>query len=93
MPMDRQAKLRSWGYYVALLGLAVALVSIVPGLFGKSDFPWTLFIGSFIYLHGAFMVMFGSRGADPKKTMSSLRLVRLGFVGIVAVLIWQTLAQ
>lgn len=91
--MDRWAKLRKAGYIVAVVGLATALVSIIPGVFGKDQFPWTLMLGSFIYLHGSFMVLFGSRGVDPKRTMGPLRFVRLGFVVIVLVMIMQIFNQ
>jgi hypothetical protein len=89
--MDKWAKMRQLGYWLAIAGLIVALVSIVPGVFGKDQFPWTLLVGSFIYLHGSFLVLFGSRGVDPKKTMGVLRFVRLGFVVIFVVLIMQVL--
>ena len=86
------AKLRKAGYALALLGFAIALVCLVPGLFGKEEFPWPILVGSFIYLNGAFLVMFSTRGKDARKALGSLRFVRLGFVAVFAVLVWKILA-
>lgn len=90
--MDKREKMRKVGYALALLGFAVALVSIVPGVFGKHDFPWTLIVGSFIYLHGGLLIVFGSRGKEARQNLMSLRFVRLGFVAIFAVLVWRLFA-
>ena len=87
--MERQAKLRKLGFALAILGLVVALTAIVPGLFKKDEFPWTLLVGSFLYLHGGLLVVFASRGVDAKQTIGSLRFIRLGFVLVFAVMIWQ----
>lgn len=90
--MEPRAKMRKIGYALALVGFAVALVSIVPGVFQPKEFPWTIIVGSFVYLHGALLVVFGSRGKDAKQNLMSLRFVRLGFVAIFAVMVWRLFA-
>jgi hypothetical protein len=84
-------RLRTAGYVLAVLGLFVAASSLV--LFSKEQFPWTLFLGSFVYLFGAFMVFFGSRKDDPKTAMARLRFIRLGFVAVFALLVWKMVAN
>ena len=90
--MQKREKLIKAGFSVAAIGLVVALFSIVPGLFGKDDFPWPILLGSFLYLHGAFMVYFAARGPEMKRHMIKLRFVRLGFVLVFAILVWRIFA-
>ena len=81
--------MRRIGFVLAILGLLVAVTAVVPGIFARGEFPWTLLVGSFIYLHGGLLVVFGSRGVDPKQSVGSLRLIRFGFILIFAILIAQ----
>jgi hypothetical protein len=91
--MERRDRLRALGFQIAVFGLLVACVSLVPQFFGKDEFPWTLLVGSFIYLHGAFMVLVFSRSkSDVKKNLGALRFVRLGFVVVFALLVWKLFA-
>jgi hypothetical protein len=80
------------GYALAVLGLAIAAVSLVPAWFDRDDFPWPLFIGSFVYLNGAFLAFFSAPRAEKKGAMLRLRYVRLGFVALVGVIVWRLVA-
>ena len=85
--MDRLAKFRATGYALAVLGLVMAASSLLPAINPQNSVPWPLFVGSFVYLHGGFLVVLGSRGPDAKAHVGRLRFVRLGFVAVVAILV------
>jgi hypothetical protein len=91
--MEKRDRLRAIGFQIAVFGLLVACVSLVPQFFSRDQFPWTLLVGSFIYLHGAFMVLvFSKSKSDVKKNLGTLRFVRLGFVVVFALLVWRLFA-
>lgn len=90
--MDTKAKMRAAGYVLAALGLLVAAASLVPAVVPKGEFAWPIFVGSFIYLNGAFLVFIGSQTADRKAHMVRLRFIRLGFVAVLLLVIWQLFA-
>lgn len=86
--MDAKAKLRTVGYVLALVGLFTAAASLVPTVVPKDGFPWPLFVGSFVYLNGAFLVYFGAPTKDRKEHMGKLRFIRLGFAAVVLLSLW-----
>lgn len=90
--MDKMAKLRALGYALAGAGLLFASSSLVPGFVGKDQFAWPLLVGSFVYLHGAFLVLIASRGKESKANMNRLRFIRLGFVAVFALIVWKMFA-
>jgi len=81
--------MKKLGLGLALAGLFVAILAVVPGVVAQDVFPWPLIVGSFVYLHGAFLLVFSTKGQDRKVALSTLRLVRLGFVAVFAVIIFR----
>lgn len=80
------------GFGICLTGLLLALVSLIPGVLRDGAFPWPLFVGAFIYLPGAFLAFFGTKGEDRNKAFRMIRFIRLGFIAvflIVIIVIWQ----
>lgn len=77
------------GYTLCGVGLAVAFLSMVPAVVPYGTPPWPIFFGSAIYIPGAFLVFFSSKGADRNRAFSNLRLIRFGFLIVIAVLIVQ----
>ena len=82
--MEKQRRLAQSGFLLACVGLAIAAVSVLPGVLSIGSFPWPLIVGTAIYLPGAFMVMIGSRGPGMKEAIGRLRFVRLGFIAVFA---------
>ncbi|HXH61028.1 MAG TPA: hypothetical protein VNI20_06680 [Fimbriimonadaceae bacterium] len=91
--MERQERMRKNGFTIAIAGLAVAALSLIPPLTPKQGFPWLLILGSFVYLPGAFMVLVSSKGPDAKLIMGKLRFIRLGFIAIFALVVWQMFSR
>lgn len=85
--MQQRRPLAKIGFSVAVAGLALSLLSLVPAVVSAKDFPWPLLVGSFVYLPGAFLVMIGSRGEQMKEAMGKLRFVRMGFIAVFAIAI------
>lgn len=90
--MDRLARFRRAGFGIAIGGLVIASLSLVPQLSPREQFPWPLMVGAFVYLPGAFFVLVGSRGANAREVMGRLRFVRLGFVAVFAIVVWRMLS-
>ncbi|MCA0360559.1 MAG: hypothetical protein LCH41_05850 [Armatimonadetes bacterium] len=80
------------GFGLCILGLLIAVASLIPGVVGPTDFPWPLFVGGFIYLPGAFMAFFATKPSERMKMMNTIRMIRVGFFMIIA-LIFMRLAQ
>lgn len=90
--MEKREGLRKLGLGMAVTGLAVALLSVVPAVTPPDGFPWLLLAGSAIYLPGGFMLVFGTRGTEQRSAMLALRFVRLGFVAVLAVVLWRMMS-
>lgn len=90
--MAKRESLKKVGLGLAIVGLAVALLSLLPSVTPRGVFPWPLLVGSAIYLPGAFMLIFGSKGMEQRSAMSTLRFVRLGFVAVLAVVLFRMMA-
>ena len=88
-PVDTKAKMRTVGYVLALVGLFTAAASLVPSIVPEGGFAWPLFVGSFVYLNGAFLVFVGAQTKDRKAHMGKLRFIRLGFVAVMMLVLWQ----
>ncbi|MBX3114880.1 MAG: hypothetical protein KF836_09975 [Fimbriimonadaceae bacterium] len=74
------------GFGLCVAGLAVALLSLVPAIVRPGELPWPVFVGSMIYLPGAFLAFFSTRGKDRKIMFNQIRMVRLGFFFVLAIL-------
>jgi hypothetical protein len=81
-----ESKLPRIGYFFCVLGLGVAMLSLLPGIVPPGDFPWPIFVGSAIYFPGAFLAFFLTKGKDRNKIFNQLRFIRLGFIAIMAIL-------
>ncbi|MCH7945234.1 MAG: hypothetical protein IIC73_04360 [Armatimonadetes bacterium] len=90
--MEKRESLRKLGLGMAMAGLAVALLSVFPAVTPRDGFPWPLLAGSAIYLPGAFMLIIGTRGMGQRSAMTTLRFVRLGFVAVLAVVLWRMMS-
>ena len=90
--MERNEAFRKIGLCTAVGGLVVALLSFVPVISPKGSFPWALIVGATIYLPGAFLLVFGSKGADRKAAIGKLRFVRLGFIAVFAFVIFRMMS-
>lgn len=82
-------KAQSVGFAIAVLGLLIAATSLVPTWFDHDDFPWPLFVGSFIYLNGSFLTFFTAPKSEKRQAMVRLRFVRLGFLALVGIVVWR----
>lgn len=87
--MERREAFRKIGLGLAVTGLVVALLSAVPSVSPKGSFPWAIIVGTFFYLPGAFLLVFGTKGDERKAALSSLRFIRLGFVAVFAYVVFQ----
>ena len=87
--MAKQERLRKLGLGMAAAGLVVALLSVVPSVVPRDGFAWPLLVGSSIYLPGAFILVFCTRGMERRTAMTTLRFVRLGFVAVLAVVLYR----
>lgn len=76
------------GLTLCLMGLAVAILSVVPGVVPKNTAPWPILVGSAIYFPGAFLAFFSTRGMDRRRVLNMLRFVRLGFIAVIVLLIF-----
>lgn len=74
------------GLAVCILGLVIAALSLLPGG-SPGAFPWPLFAGTMIYFPGALMIAYFARGEKGKQTLSLLRFIRLGFAGLMLVIV------
>lgn len=74
------------GFGLCLAGLLVALLSLVPAIVPPGSLPWPVFVGSMIYLPGAFLAFFSTRGQERKAMFNQIRMVRLGFFAVLAIL-------
>lgn len=74
------------GFVLCIIGLVIAASSVIPAVVGPTDFPWPLFVGGFIYLPGAFMAFLGTKPSERMKMMNSIRMVRVGFFMIIALM-------
>ena len=84
--VDR-ARLSNIGFFTAVAGLGIALLSLIPSLSEGQILPWPLIVGSTVYLLGGFCLAFNARGPEGKKAMVRLRFVRLSFVVIFLILL------
>lgn len=90
--MERHETFRKVGLGMAMAGLAVALLSVVPSISSREAFPWALMVGAAIYLPGAFLLVFGTKGEDRKAAIGKLRFVRLGFIAVFAFVIFRMMS-
>lgn len=90
--MTRQ-QLADLGFGVAVLGMAVTLLSLTPLANPRDPLPWPLFVGSTVYLLGAFCLIANARGETAKKALGKLRYVRMGIIVVVVVLIQRMIAR
>lgn len=77
------------GLGLAIVGLLVSLLCLVPAVAHGQVLPWPLFAGSFVYLAGGLLLALNARGPVGKKYMIVLRVVRFGFVAIFLLMISQ----
>lgn len=90
---ERRAKLHKTGMVLCILGLIVALLSFVPAVVPEYSLPWPVFVGSFIYLPGASLIFFGAKGSDRQMVFNQIRMIRLGFLAVIAILITRILSM
>ncbi len=76
------------GLSLCVVGLFVAVLTVVPGVVPSGGAPWPIIVGSAIYFPGAFLAFFSSRGQDRRRVINYLRFVRLGFLAVVMLLIF-----
>ena len=79
------------GFCIA--GLFVALLSFVPAIVPEYSLPWPVFVGSFIYVPGASLIFFSAKGADRQMVFNKIRMIRLGFLAVIAILITRILSM
>lgn len=75
-----------FGFGLAVVGLLVAMGGLIPGVVPKGQFPWPIIAGSAIYIPGAFLAFFSSKGKSRNQVFAWLRFVRMGF--FVLMLFW-----
>lgn len=83
---EMMEKLPKIGIGLAIFGLIVASLSLLPGfnsLEGGAIPLMLIGIGSFFYIPGAFMVFFSERKEKMKPMMGYLRWIRLAYAVIV----------
>ena len=90
--MEKRESLRKLGLGMAMAGLAVALLSVFPAVTPRDGFPWPLLVGSAIYLPGAFILIFSTRGLERRTSMTTRRFVRIGFVAVLAVVLYRMMS-
>ena len=90
--MEKREGLKKLGLGMAAAGLVVALLSVVPAVVPREGFPWPLLVGSAIYLPGAFVLIFCTKGMERRSAMTTLRFVRLGFVAVLAVVLYRMMS-
>lgn len=91
--MAERSRLAKVGFVLAIAGLAIAMLTLIPAVVGPQSLPWPLFVGSSVYLVGSFTLMVGSRGPHMKEQMGRLRLVRLGFIVVFATMIMRLVSN
>ena len=90
--MERHEAFRKIGLGVAVGGLAVALLSVVPSISPREQFPWALMVGAAIYLPAAILLVFFTKGEERKAAIGKLRFVRLGFIAVFAFVIFRMMS-
>lgn len=74
------------GYGFCLTGLAIALLSLVPSIVPPDQVPWPVFVGTMVYMPGSFLVFFSAKGMERNRHFNTIRMVRLGFFAVIAIL-------
>lgn len=74
---------------LAILGLLVGFLCLIPGVGQRQFFPLPLLLGSAIYLAGGILLALSARGAKGKQFMVWLRFVRMGFIVIFVLMLNQ----
>ncbi len=77
------------GTSLCIVGLVIALTSLVPAVVKPGSFPMPIIYGSVVYLPGAFLAFFSARGRERNRVFWQLRFIRLGFVAVLAVAMFQ----
>ncbi|MBS1708177.1 MAG: hypothetical protein JSS65_05575 [Armatimonadetes bacterium] len=77
------------GSAMCVVGLAVAMLSLMPGVTPAGEFPLLIFVGSFIYGPGAFLAFLSAQGKGRNQVFTSLRFIRLGFFAVIAITIFK----
>ena len=72
---------------MALVGMLVSSLSLLPFVSPHDPIPWPLIVGSTVYVLGAFCLAFNARGDSGEKAMVRLRFVRMGIIVIVFALL------
>lgn len=57
----------------------------MPNVVPPGDFPWPVLLGSAVYLPGSFMAFFGCKKEERRQVVTTVRLIRFGFVAILVV--------
>lgn len=81
------------GFALCVVGLAIALLSLVPAIVPDGELPWPVFVGSMVYLPGSFLVFFTSKGKDRATQVNKVRLVRIGFFAVIALMSLKVLSS
>ena len=76
---------RKVGLSIAISGIGIAAINLVPAVFYWSAVPWLLIIGSLVYVPGALLYSMNAKGMDRKQITLRLGLIRLGFVAVLVV--------
>lgn len=90
MDKERQAKI---GFGIAIAGMAVTALTLVPAFSENQFFPWPLIAGSMIYILGSFYFIAHARGDFAKVAMTRLRIVRVAIFLIVVIHIQQMIKR
>ena len=86
MPPDKAVR---FGFALCLVGLAIAVVGLLPQFTGPKVFPWPVIAGSAVYFPGAFLAFISARGREKNQVLMWIRLVRLGFFAVLLFSFWR----
>lgn len=85
LPTGKLAKL---GLGLCVGGLLIALTGLLPAVVPHGSFPWPVFVGSAVYIPGAFLAFFGCDKNERRQVATLVRIVRMGFfVVLVAAIV------
>lgn len=74
------------GFGLCVVGLLIALLSLVPAIVPANQIPWPVFVGTMVYMPGSALVFFSSQGQARNRNYNLVRFVRLGFFAVIVIL-------
>ncbi len=74
------------GFVLGILGLLIALTALLPGPYSSYGIL-PVFAGGLLYVPSAFAVFFGSERYNRNRAFNQIRMIRLGFLVVIAIIL------